>query len=360
GDPPRTPRRSPCRRSSAAGCRAHAEAPAGAASTGRVARRRGRRHRPRPRRAWHSTRRSWNRSSLGTRVGVNRTPRRLATRNDPCHPDRMRWTVAMIAVVFAAGRSVASSGPVPCAETPFISDVPLSTDAAHIVVVDAGGQVTIPGLCGPILARWRSRPGKRGVVRATWPSCGTATRVRLRMRYAPDCTTADGFFKSRGAPRIVFTAAPSRCGDDYLGAGEACELSSPCPTAGDTCTDCQCVPSASSTTTTTTPGGTTSTTLAGLFEAPNPWNQDVSALPVAPESSTIIGALAAGGGWGTGSTALQIDFSIHLLHASPTTMRLTFAPNGGYYLPDCDDPFPFPLPAGGAVEGESGYDCTSG
>ncbi len=39
---------------------------------------------------------------------------------------------------------------------------------------------------------------------------------------------------------------------------------------------------------------------------------------------------------------------------------VAFSPAPGYYLPDCDQRIEFPLPAGGAVEGETGYACTGG
>src|SRR5204863_4082946 len=100
-------------------------------------------------------------------------------------------------------------------------------------------------------------------------------------RYDAACASATGRFVARRHPRVLFTAAPS----------------------GSTTT----------TTSTTLAGGSTTTTLAGLFEAANPWNEDVSALPVSSESASIIGALAGAGGWGGGN--LQIDFSMHVLHA---------------------------------------------
>src|SRR5262249_19276710 len=36
---------------------------------------------------------------------------------------------------------------------------------------------------------------------------------------------------------------------------------------------------------------------------------------------------------------------------------LTFTKSAGYYTPDCDEPFPFPMPQGGAIEGQTGYTC---
>lgn len=110
-------------------------------------------------------------------------------------------------------------------------------------------------------------------------------------------------------------------------------------------------------TTTTTTTGSTTTTLSGrLFEAANPWNTDVSTLPKSSTSDGIIQALGAAGGWGTGT--LRIDFSIEVLEADASTPFRTFTPTGDFYSPDCDH-VPFPVPPGGALEGESGYQCTS-
>ncbi|MDI1475141.1 hypothetical protein [Polyangium sp. y55x31] len=97
-------------------------------------------------------------------------------------------------------------------------------------------------------------------------------------------------------------------------------------------------------------------TPSGLFEAPNPWNKDVSALPKNAESDAITGWLADNGGWGAG--AFRIDFSIELLQADASTEMRTFETTNDFYDPDCEH-VPFPVPAGGAIEGEQGYECTS-
>jgi serine/threonine-protein kinase len=115
-------------------------------------------------------------------------------------------------------------------------------------------------------------------------------------------------------------------------------------------------PTTSSTSTTTTTTGATTTTLGGLFTAPNPWNADVSTLPKSGSSDTIIQALAAAGGWGFGS--MRIDFSIEVLQGDASTPFLTFTPTSDFYTPDCDH-VPFPVPPGGALEGETGYQCLS-
>jgi hypothetical protein len=261
-------------------------------------------------------------------------------------------TIAVLGMLTCVVGTVAARvpPPVPCPGTRFVSDVSLSGGAApfDVVVVGADGTVRIDGWCAPILAKLsRSRAGT--TVRGTWDTCGTTERVRLRLRLdAPACTAGTkGKVRARGRRGVTFTAAPTRCGDGHVdtGAGESCEQDADC--SGQACGGCVC-------------GGTTTTTLpGGLFEAANPWNEDVSTAPVSSESSSIIGALAAAGGWGNGNV-LQIDFSIHLLHATPTTPFSTFVESAGYYSPDCDDAFPFPLPSGGAIEGQSGYTCNVG
>jgi hypothetical protein len=73
-------------------------------------------------------------------------------------------------------------------------------------------------------------------------------------------------------------------------------------------------------------------------------------------SDAIVGWLAANGGWGGG--AMTIDFSIEVLHADAATPMVNFVATGDFFSPDCDK-VPFPLPSGGALEGESGYQCVS-
>jgi hypothetical protein len=96
---------------------------------------------------------------------------------------------------------------------------------------------------------------------------------------------------------------------------------------------------------------------AALFSAPNAWSRDVSALPPSSTSDAVLGWLADQGGWGTGE--LRIDFSMNVLHADASTPHLAFQTTSDFYVPDCDD-VPFPVPAGGALEGEDGYACASG
>jgi serine/threonine-protein kinase len=87
------------------------------------------------------------------------------------------------------------------------------------------------------------------------------------------------------------------------------------------------------------------------------WTQDISHAPLDPQSSTVIAWLANAGGWGN-NNKMQIDFSIRVLQADANT---PFVPVEGLISgPDSDHPATFPLPAGGGVEGGSGYQCDTG
>jgi serine/threonine-protein kinase len=83
------------------------------------------------------------------------------------------------------------------------------------------------------------------------------------------------------------------------------------------------------------------------------WYQDVSAAPRDRESAAVIAYLDRVG-WGLGR--MQIDFSIEVLEAAPDTPLQAFQPTEDHFLPDCDLD-PVPVPAGGALEGETGYEC---
>lgn len=92
------------------------------------------------------------------------------------------------------------------------------------------------------------------------------------------------------------------------------------------------------------------------FPAGAVWHQDISRAPLAADSAAMLSTLQGLGGWGNGDR-FQIDFSIYVLHAEQGAPTL---PVVGGYEPDCESGFAFPLPPGGALEGEDGYRCTSG
>jgi hypothetical protein len=103
-------------------------------------------------------------------------------------------------------------------------------------------------------------------------------------------------------------------------------------------------------------GGTAGTAGAGaLFDLPHPWTTDVSGYPKAATSDTIINGLIAAGGWGQNDQFLT-DASILILADDGSAPTRTFTRTADFYTPDCDN-VPFPVPPGGAVEGESGYAC---
>jgi len=92
-----------------------------------------------------------------------------------------------------------------------------------------------------------------------------------------------------------------------------------------------------------------------LFDFQHPWTTDVSGYPKESMSDTIINGLVAAGGWGQGNQFLS-DASIVILEDSGSAPTRTFTRTGDFYSPDCDN-VPFPVPATGAIEGETGYAC---
>jgi serine/threonine-protein kinase len=85
------------------------------------------------------------------------------------------------------------------------------------------------------------------------------------------------------------------------------------------------------------------------------WTQDVSHAPLDPNSSTMISWLAGAGGWGMGR--MQVDLSIRVLTADKNTPYVPFRKGASYYAKDSDEVSTFPLPAGGGIEGQPGYQC---
>jgi serine/threonine-protein kinase len=78
-------------------------------------------------------------------------------------------------------------------------------------------------------------------------------------------------------------------------------------------------------------------------------------MSVDSQSDAIIASLQAHG-WGAGH--MQIDTSIHVMcDADGSAPKMAFTPTDDFYSPDCDSA-PVPIPKGGHIEGETGYDCT--
>jgi hypothetical protein len=86
------------------------------------------------------------------------------------------------------------------------------------------------------------------------------------------------------------------------------------------------------------------------------WYQDISAAPLDPESSLVMGGLLVKGGFGL--DRILIDFEMDVLAADDSAPMLTFTPARGFFEPDCDL-MPVPVPANGHLEQEPGYTCFS-
>ncbi|MDQ3366537.1 MAG: hypothetical protein M3680_14020 [Myxococcota bacterium] len=95
-----------------------------------------------------------------------------------------------------------------------------------------------------------------------------------------------------------------------------------------------------------------------FFESPMFFNRDVSAATPSPRSAAMIASLRAAGGWGNGDR-MHIDFSFDVLGSDAATPMRSFSTTGDFYEPDCDH-VDVPVPEGGNIEGETGYECTTG
>ena len=126
------------------------------------------------------------------------------------------------------------------------------------------------------------------------------------------------------------------------------------PTGSPTGTPTGTATATGTTTGTTTPPVAPPVAGSGLFENPMPWTTTVDTVPKAAQSDAIIAALSGVGGFGTGG--LQTEPSIIVLAANATTPYRTFTKTSDFFAGECDD-VPFPVPAGGAVEGNPGYSC---
>jgi len=93
----------------------------------------------------------------------------------------------------------------------------------------------------------------------------------------------------------------------------------------------------------------------GFFPRASTWYRDVSTAALDPESRAVIGFLDRAG-WGTGQ--MRIDYSFEVLEAPPEAPLRAFEPTEDHFRPDCDLD-PVPIPPGGALEGETGYECRS-
>lgn len=71
----------------------------------------------------------------------------------------------------------------------------------------------------------------------------------------------------------------------------------------------------------------------------------------------MINWLEAAGGWGHGNK-MQVDFAFRVLQANASTPMVHFYKGPGWTPADSDYVASIPLPVGGGIEGETGYQCT--
>lgn len=91
------------------------------------------------------------------------------------------------------------------------------------------------------------------------------------------------------------------------------------------------------------------------FPPGSSWTQDASNAPIDPHSAEIINWLSKAGGWGTGR--MHVDFAIRVLAANAGTPMVPFRPSKDFYRDDSDLIPSVPLPVGGGLEGQRGYQC---
>ena len=92
---------------------------------------------------------------------------------------------------------------------------------------------------------------------------------------------------------------------------------------------------------------------AAYFPPDAVWYRDVSVAALDPQSPAVVAYLDSVG-WGLGR--MQVDFSIEVLEAPAGTPLRSFTPTRDHFSPDCDLD-PVPVPPGGTLEGEEGYEC---
>jgi serine/threonine-protein kinase len=102
-----------------------------------------------------------------------------------------------------------------------------------------------------------------------------------------------------------------------------------------------------------TPAPSAPASASAYFPPEAVWYRDVSTAPLDAQSAAVIAYLDRVG-WGLGR--MQIDFSIEVLAADAATPLRPFTPTEDHFSPDCDTE-PVPVPPGGALEGEDGYEC---
>jgi len=109
-------------------------------------------------------------------------------------------------------------------------------------------------------------------------------------------------------------------------------------------------------------GGICGAGVGQLFDGSHPWNQRVDSVALDAESADIITYLQTNH---TAGSKFRMDgpsdtpdslYGITILYADNSVTHESFIETGDFYSPDCD-PAPVPIPAAGAIEGETAYAC---
>lgn len=175
-------------------------------------------------------------------------------------PERVLILIAMVACVATPAVAVANEA-ASCGDARYLVE-PVEPVAELAAIVVDEGRITLEGPCGVGTGQFVAA-GTSPRLRGRLPRCsGRRARVRVAARIAADCEIMEGMLRRRrGRPRReAFRATRSRCGDGRvdLGAGEQCDLASPCPADVSCRDDCTCEPTGTPTTTSTmSPASTT-------------------------------------------------------------------------------------------------------
>lgn len=153
------------------------------------------------------------------------------------------------------GGHPARTKPTPCAGGTFEVSSPIFTSSASPAVLEVtSGGVTLSGCGAATKSKVRAASKKTTTVTASWPSCGTFTKVKLTAKIAsPACSTLTGKLRGRKKQKSSVVA----------------QLRTPTTTTtttqpgGTTTTSSGGTTTSGGVTTTTGGGGTTSTTLTG-------------------------------------------------------------------------------------------------
>jgi serine/threonine-protein kinase len=97
-----------------------------------------------------------------------------------------------------------------------------------------------------------------------------------------------------------------------------------------------------------------------MFPSNSPWNQRIDGAGLDPASDAIIASLQ--NAWSHHGEPndnpghMHVDFSLDVLCAGEGTPFRSFSKNSSWYEGECDD-VQMPVPVGGNVEGQPGYQC---